>query len=332
MAMQPLTMPKPIKAPGLFDAAAAGGATFDHWNSANGATSPMPSIAPAQINDSMADKVTAITSEDSKINQMARTEGLKSANARGMLNSSMAAGASMDAVIRNALPIASQDAAQDFARNQDARQFEYGMVGQNDAQNFQRDQATLDRDLQIKVQTNALTAAEAAQIKDITSREGMAAGDRAFQGAMQAADRALQSQIANWNLASSDRNAAANFITNTQSMFESQTRAIMANTALDATQRTAQLASAKALHDKQLLVVEALYNVNIGWFPPPAAPAPAPTGTPAPNPTTPPTPTTYPNFGGGLTWNTAWGPKPSWWRGWPTTTPTPSRYQFGGNR
>lgn len=32
MAMQPLTMPRPIKAPGLFDAAAAGGGTFDQWD------------------------------------------------------------------------------------------------------------------------------------------------------------------------------------------------------------------------------------------------------------------------------------------------------------
>ena len=263
MALSPLA--KPIKTPGLFDSAAAGGADFAGWNASEGATSPMPSIAPAQVNDSMADKVTALTSADSKMNQMARTEGLKSANSRGLLNSSLAVGAAQDAVIKNALPIASQDAAQDFARNQDARQFEYSMVGQKDAQAFQRDQATLDRDLQIKVQTNALSAAEAAQIKDIASREGTAAADRAFQATMQGQDRALQEKLAGWNLSSSDRNAAANFITNTQGLYESQTRAIMANTALDATQRTAQMTSAKALYDKQMGLVEQMYNIDISW-------------------------------------------------------------------
>jgi hypothetical protein len=265
MALSPLTATKPIKAPGLFDSAAAGGASFEGWNAASGADTPMPSIAPQQINDSMADKVADITSTDSKMNQMAKTEGLKSANRRGLLNSSMAVGAAQDAVIKNALPIASQDAAQDFARNQDARAFEYGMAGQNNAQAFQRDQATLDRDLQVKLQANTLSTADAQQIRDIASREGMASADRAFQQAMQGADRALQERLASWNLASSDRNAAAQFITNTQSLYESQLRAIMANTALSSTQRTEQLTSAKNLHNKQMALIEQLYDVDLDW-------------------------------------------------------------------
>lgn len=313
MATGLLDPTKPIKAPGLFDAAAAG-TSYEGWNAAEGATSPMPSIAPAQVNDSMADKVAELTSTDSKLNQMARTEGLKAANRRGLLNSSMAVDAAQDAVLRNVLPIASQDAAQDFARNQDARAFEYSMAGQNDAQAFQRDQANLDRELQIRIQSNALNAADAQQIRDIASREGMAAADRAFQQAMQNADRALQEKLASWNLASSDRNAAASFITNTQSLYESQIRAIMANTALDAKQRTEQLASAKALHDKQMSLVEQLYNVDLDWTSSPVLPG----STPAPTPTPTPTPTPSPNPSGprsgrsdGPNWYSA-GPQPNW--------------------
>lgn len=256
---------KPIKAPGLFDAAAAGGASYDGWNAANGADTPMPSIAPAQVNDSMADKVAKLTSEDSKLNQMARTEGLKASNARGLLNSSMAVGASQDAVLKNVLPIASQDAAQDFARNQDARSFEYSMAGQNDAQAFQRDQANLDRALELQVQQNSISAAEALQIRDIASREGMAAADRALTESMQGADRDLQKLISSWNLASSDRNAAAQFISNTQSLYNSAVQSIMANTNLNKTDREAQLKSAKNLHDLQMSVVESLYDIDLTW-------------------------------------------------------------------
>jgi len=91
----------------------------------------------AQVDDSVATKVNDIASKDSALNQMARTEGLKAANRRGLLNSSMAIGESQDAVLKNALPIASQDAAQAFAKNQSAKAFEYGMTAQEGQQQFQ---------------------------------------------------------------------------------------------------------------------------------------------------------------------------------------------------
>ncbi|MCA0276243.1 MAG: hypothetical protein LCH86_09575 [Proteobacteria bacterium] len=267
---------KPIKAPGLFDAAKAGGQTFEQWNTASGSSEDMPSIAPTQVNDSVADKVADLTSQDSKLNQMARTEALKSVNRRGLLNSSMAVGAAQDAVIRNAMPIASQDAAQDFARNQDARAFEYGMAGQNDAQAFQREQTNLDRVLQERMQQTAINANEAQQIRDIASREGMAAADRALQTMLvdkdiafktgeNKLDRELQQKIAGWNLASNDRNAAAQFLTNMEEMYNRSQQAIMGNTALTAAQRDQQLTAAKTLRDKQLNFVEQMYNIDLKW-------------------------------------------------------------------
>ena len=82
----------------------------------------------------MAGKVAEISAQESPLNQMARVEGLKAANRRGLMNSSMAIGASQEAVLKNALPIASQDAAQAFQKNQAAKAFEYGMTAQ-EAQN-----------------------------------------------------------------------------------------------------------------------------------------------------------------------------------------------------
>lgn len=271
-ALSPL---RPIKAPGLFDAAKAG-TDFATWDASKGGSEAMPSIAPAQVSDSMAEKVTALTSKDSPLNQAARTEGLKMANRRGLLNSSMAVGAAQDSVIKNALPIASQDAAQDFQRNQDARAFEYGMAAQGDAQDFQSQQAALDRALQQQMQTQSLSAAEAAQIRDIASREGIAAADRALQQTLQskdiefrsgegALDRALQQRLASWNLASSDRNAAAQFISNTQQMYTATVQSIMANTNLDAGQRSQQMASAQSLYNRQMGLVEELYHVELTW-------------------------------------------------------------------
>lgn len=52
-----------------------------------------------------------ITAQDSALNQLARTQGLQEANRRGLMNSSMAVEAAQTAVLRNALPIAQQDAS-----------------------------------------------------------------------------------------------------------------------------------------------------------------------------------------------------------------------------
>ena len=294
------------------------------------------------VDNSMATKVNEIASKDSALNQMARTEGLKAANRRGLLNSSMAIDASQDAVLKNALPIASQDAAQAFAKNQAAKAFEYGMTAQEGQQafqsgerqagegfqtserlgtqgfqsteaglargwqtaeniaqrGFQGTQNDLDRDLQQTLQTQQLDTSQAMQIKDIASREGIEAANRAltqvlqendinfrmreggldreaalqqqkndiaFQTSQNQAQRDLQLKIANMNLGSTERQAASQFVTNMESMYQSNYQSIMNNTTLDAKTRNSLLTSAKNLRDNQLNFVEQMYNIDLKW-------------------------------------------------------------------
>jgi hypothetical protein len=152
-----------------------------------------------QVDDTVAGNVAKLASQDSVLNQMARTEGLKAANRRGLLNSSMAVNASQDAVLQNIMPIATQDAAQAFQKNQAARQFEYGMVGQTQQQGWQTaeniaqrgflgTQADLDRDLQSTLQANQINANDALQIRQIASTEGIESANRALQKALQETD------------------------------------------------------------------------------------------------------------------------------------------------
>ncbi|HEY5806404.1 MAG TPA: hypothetical protein VIT67_00460, partial [Povalibacter sp.] len=150
-----------------------------------------------QVDDSVANQVAALSSQDSKLNQMAKTEGLKAANSRGLLNSSMAVGAAQDAVLQNVIPIASQDASQAFQKNMAATGFEYDMTAQESQQQFQAGeavaqrgwqtaenlsqqsflatQADLDRVLQESLQSNQITADMALQVQQIASTEGMEA-------------------------------------------------------------------------------------------------------------------------------------------------------------
>lgn len=213
---------------------------------------PMPPAA--KPDTSVAGMVKDITSQESPLMQQARTDAAKLANRRGLMNSSIAVGAAQDAVIRSALPIASQDSAQAF----------------------QKGESELNRALDLKMQGNNIDAAKQQQIRDIASREGLAAAERALQLTMQGKeiaatsaeaklDRGLQEKIASWNLSANDRNAAAQFITNMESMYAQQHQSIMNNTALSAEQRTAQLKSAQAMRDRQLDLVQQMYDVKLDW-------------------------------------------------------------------
>jgi len=60
--------------------------------------------------ETVEDRLNALTAKDSKYIDLARNDAMREANTRGLINSSMAAGAGTEAGIRAALPIAQQDA------------------------------------------------------------------------------------------------------------------------------------------------------------------------------------------------------------------------------
>ncbi len=68
--------------------------------------------------DDVAAQVAEITSKGTPVMRQARSAGMRQANSRGMLNSTMAIQAAEDSAYRVAVPIASQNAAQRATRNQ----------------------------------------------------------------------------------------------------------------------------------------------------------------------------------------------------------------------
>lgn len=101
-APAPASTPAPVPTAATPGAATAGVTPY---------TPPQQDL-PALQDTSVASRVAALTSQDSPLMQQARTAGLQQANARGVLNSSIAAGASQNAAISAALPIAQQEASQ----------------------------------------------------------------------------------------------------------------------------------------------------------------------------------------------------------------------------
>jgi len=70
-----------------------------------------PTQQTVNANSLVQNQIAGITSQDSALNQLAKTEAQKAASSRGLLNSSLAVGAGQKAVLQSALPIAQQDAS-----------------------------------------------------------------------------------------------------------------------------------------------------------------------------------------------------------------------------
>lgn len=112
--------------------------------------------------DSVVTRLNGLLGSDSAYMQTARAAGQRTASRRGLLNSSIAAGAAESAAIAAGAPLASQDAQQTFQRNQATLE---GNI-------------TLDNQTQLNEQQNA--AALEQQAADFTGRGGLMAQEAEF--------------------------------------------------------------------------------------------------------------------------------------------------------
>jgi hypothetical protein len=152
---------------------------------------PLPPIDPATYeDDDVVNQMNRITSQDSDYMRLARTSGLQTANKRGLLNSSIAAGASQAEALKAAAPLAGQNASQMAQRNLARIQGYYEQ---------QKQEAQFGHET--GMQERQLTAAEEQQMKDIEARMTMQGIDIASQRELQ--ERQLQESraLAEMNIA-----------------------------------------------------------------------------------------------------------------------------------
>lgn len=136
--------------------------------------------------DSVSGRVTELTSQDSPMMRQASGLGARQANRRGLVNSSISAGASRASTLAAAVPIASQEAGQIAAKNQMRISGDYDMG---------RTKLSLDaqeRDSAAARMTDAF-GNYSNNIASINSNSKMKAGDRAAQQA--SAREALMAQL-----------------------------------------------------------------------------------------------------------------------------------------
>ena len=191
-----------------------------------------------------------IIEANSPLMQQARTNALQSMNQRGLVNSSMAIGAGQDAVIRNALPIAQQDATLYGNRAK------YNADVANQMAQFNAGAENQSRQFGASASNQAALANQAAD--NTAAQFTSSASNQAALANASAQNQAAQFSAASANQASSEYSQALNATVNKmmdQSMqialanADSQTKIELQN--IDATTRK-DLAATEAAYKNQM--------------------------------------------------------------------------------
>ena len=170
--------------------------------------------------DTVQGQVDSILAKDSPLMQRARTLATQNMAQRGLVNSSMAQGAGVAAMVDRATPIAAQDASaynQVASENANALnqsgQFNAGEINrfglQTSQQNFQGAQAGLDRAQQTNLQTGQQTFQAGQSSLDRSQQTNLQSLQQNFQASQTALDRALSNFQQDKSLASQQALQAA---------------------------------------------------------------------------------------------------------------------------
>lgn len=219
-------------------------------------------------------QITGLMSKENPLMTQARTNAAQTANARGLLNSSMAAGAGEQAVINTALPIASQDAST------------YGTAARDN-------QATTNTALQFNAgakNTVALANANSANQSGLLKQQGEQAVT--MQGLQATSAKELANIEAQYKTTMQTSASAVQIMSTAQQGIN----AILADTTLSNDAKAALITQLQSGLKAQMGVVGAISNIDLSSllvFPTVStAPPPATPGKPANPARTPFKPTT----------------------------------------
>lgn len=223
-----------------YDAANAGAYGFD----ATQANTTNWNVAP---NQTVQNQLSNIVDSNSPLMQQARTTALQQMNRRGLINSSMAIGAGQDAVIKNALPIAQQD-AQMFGRAG-----EFNANAANQMAQFNTGQTNSARQFSAAAQNQSELANQAA--KNSAAQFTAGAANQASLANASAQNQAAQFSANSANTASQQYANALNATVN--KMMDQSLQTALANAD---SQTKIELQNIDAATRKDLAATEAAYK------------------------------------------------------------------------
>lgn len=273
--------------PGMEDGPDSSATTSTTGAATPNTTPTSTSTTPPSTSSPTADRVTGMLSAGNPYIEQAKSAGMDVANSRGLLNSSIAAGASQKAAYDAAVPIATND-----ANIQSAATLQGGQIASTEkiatANNVtQTAIAGMNIDASAKQQAAAILSQEKISAASLTNQADIAKlqsdtqqsiaalnisdADKqqllslAAQQRLADTQQSTSLQVANMNVSSDQQDKAAAAALGYAQNYSSMVNAINNNTQIPADARAAYLQNAKTLYDNGMSLVEQTYNVSLSW-------------------------------------------------------------------
>lgn len=230
-------------------------------------------------NDKVDSEVSRITSAGGPLMQQAKTDGMATAQRRGLLNSSMAVGSAQGAVLNAALPMAQQNSAQTAQKNLSTQ--EYGQSRGLQEQQFGYDTSLSDQDFRQKQQLSEQSYKHQLgaidyqgnwnsrlQVEKAQQDASLSDQDYRQKAGLLAVDNASKEKIASWNVGQYEKERAMSALTAMEQLYAGQFTSIGNNTDMPAETRNAYLQHIASLRDSSLNLVQQMYGINLNWASP----------------------------------------------------------------
>lgn len=195
-----------------------------------------------------------LLSSDSPYLQAARTRGLQFANQRGLLNTSIAAGASEKSAIESALPIAQQDAQylQTGALTTQKGRIQEGLY--HTQGDISKDIATHEGGI-----ASNLSAQEATQAQTL---EGIAQEGENYR---QQVELEMKDTLATMEIGSKERQSYANSVTEMGDNFMVELNNIQRDPNITGGAKTNAIATLQTAYRQNVETLASIYGVTITW-------------------------------------------------------------------
>lgn len=215
--------------------------------------------------DGVSKRVTGLMSQDSPLMRQATTAGMTTASRRGLINSSIAAGAAQDAALKYVVPIASQEASQISTANNNlannnasAAQLASSLASQekisaeNNAADWQKTQASLAS--QEKLNTANLNSDWQKTQASLASQEKIATANNQAE-----ADKTAST------LKAQERAALVDALTKAQDSYTTGITNTLQNDKITAATRNSAQADIAARYSAAVKTLESIYGTTLSW-------------------------------------------------------------------
>jgi hypothetical protein len=226
--------------------------------------------------DKVDTEVARITAQDGPLMQQAKTAGLAQAQRRGLLNSSMAVGAAQESVLRTALPMASQNAAQTAQKNLSSQQYgeNRGLADQKFGHDTKLSEQNYNQTYKLNEQTfgqqKALSEQSHQQAAALTELQGhwqQAISDQDYRQKSQLVqlDNGSKERIATMQVDSNNREKMLSYLAAMENSYAGLFNGIQNNANIPADVRDKYMQHIGAIRDSTLSMAQQMYGISVTW-------------------------------------------------------------------